>query len=61
LSIEVSGINEQRLGLKYEHETFGRRNAVERFLGLKREQRDSGTDFLSGVLLLQFRVGWRVL
>jgi len=50
-----------KVGLKYEHETFGRRNAVKRFLGLKREQRDSGTDSLLGVLLLQFRVGWRVL
>jgi len=31
------------------------------FSGLKREQRDSGIDFLLGVLLLQFIVGWRVI
>jgi len=31
------------------------------FRGLKRGQRGSGTDFLSIVLLLQFRAGWRVL
>jgi len=57
---EVSGINEQRLGLKYEHETLIGM-LLKDFSGLKKEQIDSGTDFLLGVLLLQFRAGWRVL
>jgi len=52
----------KRLGLKYRHETFGERNTVEvSFQGLRRGRRGFGTDFRSGVLLLQFRVGLRVL
>jgi len=52
----------QRLGLKYRHNTFGERNALNgSFSDLKREQRCSGIYFHSGVLLLQFRTGWIVL
>jgi len=48
----------QRLGLRYRHETFGRRNAVEEFFSqLKREQRSFGTDSHTRVPLFQFRAG----
>ncbi len=51
----------KRLGLRYRHETFGERNPKDFFQGLKKEQRDSGTGFRSGVLLNPFKVGWIVL
>ena len=49
----------KRLRLKYRHETFGERNAVESFFSRfkKREQRDSGIDFLSIALLILCRAG----
>jgi len=51
----------QRLGLKYRHETFEERKAVEGFRIFKLGRRGSGTDFRSGVLLNLFKVGWIVL
>jgi len=48
--------------LKYRHKTFGERNAVEGFFsGLRREQRDFGVGFRSGVPLILYRAGLRVL
>jgi len=48
----------KRLGLKYRHETFGDRNAVEGFFSRFKER---GIDFLLEVLLILCRVGLRVL
>ena len=47
----------QRLGLKYRHETFGERNAVEVFLGLRKGRRGSGAGFLPIALLILYRAG----
>ena len=52
----------QRLRLKYRHETFDERMLLKgSFSDLKREQRGSGIDFYSEVLLTLFRAGWIVL
>jgi len=63
LLAEVSGINGlwKDLGWNTSMKHSEERMLLKDFSGLKREQRDSGTDFLSIVLLLQFRAGWRVL
>jgi len=54
LLTEDSGIKAlQRLGLNYQHETFGERDAVEGFFS-RRGQRGSG--IFSGVLLILCRV-----
>jgi len=37
--------------------TFGERGVVERFFQFKERTKNSGIDFLSITLLLQFRVG----
>ena len=48
----------QRLRLKYRHETFDERMLLKgSFSDLKREQRGSGIDFHSEVLLTLFRAG----
>jgi len=47
----------KRLGLKYEHETFGRRNAVEMFFFRLKERTKRFWDSISfQSLLAQFRV-----
>jgi len=47
----------QRLGLKYRHETFGERNAVEGFFSRFKERTKVGIGFLLGVPLILYRAG----
>ena len=51
----------QRLGLKYKHETFGERNAVEGFFSLLKRRTKTGIDSPPELLLIPFRVGSRAL